>query len=184
MDAKEFPPLSVFYRKINQLKPFTRNARTHTKHQIRQIAESIRVFGFTNPVLIDSTNRVMAGHGRIEAAKLLGMNQVPTICIENLTEEEIRAYVLADNKLAENAGWDKSILAIELQHLLTLDCADFDVTITGFEIAEIDLILEDATGETDEEEFLESDFNGPPVTEPGDLWLLGKHKILCGDSLD
>jgi ParB-like chromosome segregation protein Spo0J len=169
---------------IFELKPFDRNARTHSKRQIRQIAESIRVFGFTNPVLVDSRNRIIAGHGRVEAAKLLGMDEVPTICIENLTEEQIRAYVLADNKLAENAGWDKSILAIEFQHLLTIDCADFDVTIAGFEIAEIDSILEDAAEDAlAGEEFLEPVSSEPAVTEPGDLCLLGKHRILCDDSL-
>jgi ParB-like chromosome segregation protein Spo0J len=128
MKAKEYPSLLILYQKIDQLKPYSRNARTHSKHQIRQIAESIRTFGFTNPVLVDSSNRIVAGHGRVEAAKLLGMNQVPTIRLESLSEDQIRAYVIADNKLAENAGWDSSILAIELQHLLTLDCSVFDVT--------------------------------------------------------
>jgi hypothetical protein len=107
------------YLKIEQLKPYSKNARTHSLRQIRQIAESIRAFGFTNPVLIDSKNSIIAGHSRVEAAKLLGMDQVPTICLENLTEDQIRAYILADNKLAENAAWDKSILAIELQHFHT-----------------------------------------------------------------
>jgi hypothetical protein len=116
------------------------------------------VFGFTNPILIDSKNRVVAGHGRLEAAKLLGWIEIPTICLENLTEEQIRAYVIADNKLAENAGWDRSILAVELQHLLTLDCTDFDVTITGFEISEIDLIQEDAAGPMAEDETYSSRF--------------------------
>ncbi len=177
--------LAVQYKTISELRPYTENARTHSRHQIRQIAESIRVFGFTNPILIDSKNRVVAGHGRLEAAKLLGWIEVPTICLENLTEEQIRAYVIADNKLAENAGWDKSILAIELQHLLTLDCADFDVTITGFEIPEIDLILEDAAGPVaEDEEVLEPVPGEISVTEPGDLWHLRKHTMLCGNSLE
>jgi hypothetical protein len=98
------------------LRPNLRNSRSHTKHQIRQIAESIRVFGFTNPVLVDRKNQVIAGHGRVEAAKLLGMGTVPTIRLEHLTEDQIRAYIIADNRLAENAGWDNSILATELQH--------------------------------------------------------------------
>jgi DNA modification methylase len=185
LNAKDDVSLSISYRKISELKPFDRNARTHSKRQIRQIAESIRVFGFVNPVLIDRNNRIIAGHGRVEAAKLLGMDEVPTICIENLTEEQIRAYVLADNKLAENAGWDRSILAIELQHLLTLDCAEFDVTITGFEIAEIDSIVEEAADDTEAgEKFLDQVSGEPAVTELGDLWLLGKHRIFCGNSLD
>jgi len=173
----------VEYRSPSDLKPYSQNARTHTKHQIRQIADSIRTFGFTNPVLVDCNDRIIAGHGRVEAAKLLGMNQVPTIRLESLNEEQIRAYVIADNKLAENAGWDKSILAIELQHLLTLDCADFDVTVTGFEIPEIDLILQEAAQE-DPDDTIEPVAAGSAVTKLGDLWLLGKHRVLCGNSLE
>ena len=128
------------YRPLGDLKNNPRNARVHTKHQIRQIADSIKAFGFTNPVLLDKKGVVIAGHGRLEAAKLLGMSQVPTIRLEDLSPDQIRAYAIADNRLAEKAGWDKSILAIELQHLLTTE-GDFDVTITGFEIPEIDLLL-------------------------------------------
>ena len=183
MKAKKFSPLLILYQKISQLKPFKRNARTHTKRQIRQIAESIRVFGFVNPILVDRDNRIIAGHGRVEAAKLLGMDEVPTIRLEDLSEEQIQAYVIADNRLGELAGWDREILAIELQHLLTLDCADFDVEITGFEIAEIDAILEEAKGPIEEDEFFEPVSGATPISEPGDLWLLGKHRILCGNSL-
>jgi hypothetical protein len=176
--------LSIAYTPIERLHPYDKNARTHTKHQLRQIAESIRVFGFTNPILIDKENTIIAGHGRVEAAKTLGMSQVPTIRLENLNEDQIRAYIIADNKLAENAGWDTSILAIELQHLLTLDCADFDVTITGFEVPEIDIILEDAQESSAALEAIpEPDLNQPAVSQPGDLWLLDKHRILCGNSL-
>jgi hypothetical protein len=176
--------LSVEYVALSSLKPYSRNARTHSKHQVRQIAESIRVFGFTNPVLLDCNNRIIAGHGRVEAAKLLGMEQVPTIRLEGLSDEQIRAYIIADNKLAENAGWDRSILAIELQHLITLDSADFDVTITGFEIAEIDVILEEARGTTAMEDAIpEPLLDQAPVTESGDLWQLGRHRIICGNSL-
>jgi DNA modification methylase len=184
MKTKEYPSLSISDQKIDQLKPFTQNARTHSKHQIRQIAESIRVFGFTNPVLVDSNNRIIAGHGRVEAAKLLGMDQVPTIRLEGLSEDQIRAYIIADNKLAENAGWDKEILAIELQYLMTLDCVDFDLTITGFEVPEIDVILEEANAATQMEDPVpEPVLDHAAVTEPGDLWLLGKHRVLCGNSL-
>ncbi|HXC43341.1 MAG TPA: ParB/Srx family N-terminal domain-containing protein [Candidatus Dormibacteraeota bacterium] len=115
----------------------------HSKHQIRQIADSLKAFGFTSPVLIDDKSTIIAGHGRVEAAKLLGIALVPTIRLENLSPNQIRAYVIADNRLAENAGWDKLILAIELQHLLTIE-NDLEVTITGFEIPEIDLILQEA----------------------------------------
>lgn len=183
MKAKQSSPLLIVYQKIDQLKPFASNARTHSNRQIRQIAESIRVFGFTNPVLVHRDNRIVAGHGRVKAAKQLGMDEVPTIRLEDLSDEQIRAYVIADNKLAENAGWDRAILAVELQHLLTLDCADFDVTITGFEIAEIDAILEGSSEFGEEDEIVEPVSDGPPISEPGDLWLLGKHRILCGNSL-
>jgi DNA modification methylase len=176
--------VSVVYQPIDQLAPYPHNARTHTKHQIHQIAESIRAFGFTNPVLVDAENQIIAGHGRVEAAKLLGVTEVPTIRLDRLTKEQIRAYVIADNKLAENAGWDKEILAIEFETLLALDCGDFDVTITGFEVAEIDLILEETKAAPSAEEVPpEPDFDHEPVTKPGDLWLLGKHRVICGNSL-
>jgi DNA modification methylase len=175
--------LEVKYRAINELSPYPSNARTHSKHQIRQIADSIRTFGFTNPVLVDHTNQIVAGHGRVEAAKLVGMDSVPTLRLDTLTEEQIRAYVIADNKLAENAGWDKGILAIELQHLMTIDSLDFDVTITGFEIPEIDLILngEDPVEAEDKVEVPAPDQQA--ISRAGDLWLLGQHRIHCGSSL-
>jgi len=173
--------LAVEDTEIQALKPYQRNARTHSRRQIRQIADSIQAFGFTNPVLTSNSNMIVAGHGRVEAAKLLGMASVPTIRLENLSEDQIRAYILADNKLAEKAGWDTSILAIELQHLSSVDIG-FEVTITGFEVPEIDLILQDAA--TDEiEELLEVN-PGPAITKLGDLWRLGEHRILCGNSLD
>jgi DNA modification methylase len=183
MKTKGTIPLQILYQKVDQLKPYARNARRHGRRQIKQIAESIRVFGFVNPVLVDRNNRIIAGHGRVEAAGLLGMTEVPTIRLEDLSEEQIQFYVIADNKLAENAGWDREILAVELQHLLTLDCAEFDLTITGFEIAEIDGIIEEANGTEEEEEFLEPATGETPISEPGDLWLMGKHKLLCSNSL-
>jgi DNA modification methylase len=125
---------------------------------------------------------IVAGHGRIEAAKLLGMSSVPTICLENLTEDQIRTYILADNRLAEKAGWDDSILAIELQHLISVDLG-FDVSITGFEVGEIDLILQEAAGKEEQEEPVEIS-PGPAVTKRGDIWLLGNHRLICGDALE
>jgi DNA modification methylase len=175
--------LAVAYRPVSTLTAHPSNARTHSKHQIRQIAASIKAFGFTNPVLIDRNNTVVAGHGRLQAAELLGMAEVPTIRLEGLTANQVRAYVIADNRLAEKAGWDKAILAIELQHLLIID-SDLDVTVTGFEIPEIDLILSQAAAEPDRDDILEIDQTIQPVTQPGDLWLLGKHRVLCGNSLD
>jgi|HubBroStandDraft_4_1064222.scaffolds.fasta_scaffold253033_2 ParB-like chromosome segregation protein Spo0J len=146
--------LAVVYQEIQQLVPYPRNARTHSKRQIRQIADSIVAFGFTNPVLVNHSAMILAGDGRVEAAKLLGMKKVPTICLESLNADQIRAYIIADNRLAEKAGWDNSILAIELQHLTSIDLG-FDVSLTGFEIGEIDLILQESKAEEDEEEPVE-----------------------------
>jgi DNA modification methylase len=175
--------LEITYQPWSALQPNPQNARTHSKRQIKLIAESIRNFGFTNPVLIEQNSTIVAGHGRVEAAKLLGLTQVPTIRLENLTPDQIRAYVIADNRLAEKAGWDESILAIELQYLMTLDCADFDVTITGFEVPEIDMIIEEAKESSAVESVPEPNLDQPAVTEPGDLWLLGRHRIACGNAL-
>jgi hypothetical protein len=174
--------LVVEYRATDQLSAFESNSRSHSKHQIRQIAASIKAFGFTNPILIDNSSTIIAGHGRVEAAKLLGMEEVPTIRLENLTRDQIRAYVIADNRIAEKAGWDKSILAIELQHLLTID-SNLDVTITGFEIPEIDLVLSQAVAESDPDDKFEIDLTNRAVTEPGNVWRLGKHRILCASGL-
>ena len=141
--------LKVEYRDPKALKPYDRNARTHSKKQIRQIADSIERFGWTNPVLIDGQDQIVAGHGRVAAAKRLGIAAVPTIRLEYMSEVEIRAYVIADNRLAELADWDDEILAIELQALIELD---FDVELTGFETAEIDILIQslDAPGSVDE----------------------------------
>ena len=168
---------------ITSLKPYARNARTHSRKQVKQIAASIERFGFTNPVLISDDGEIIAGHGRVEAAKSLGWKTVPTLALSHLSETERRAYVLADNKLALNAGWDKEILAIELQALSDLN---FDVELTGFSLAEIDLVIDEA-GEADpdgtdapEDEVVFA--TGTPVSRQGDLWLLGRHKLLCGDA--
>ena len=125
---------------------------------------------------------IVAGHGRVQAARLLAIRKVPTICLDTLTEDQVRAYILADNKLAEKAGWDHSILAIELQHLTSIDL-DFDVSVTGFEVGEIDRILQEAADEETDEEPVEISA-GPAVTKPGDIWLLGDHRLTCGDALD
>ena len=125
------------------LRPYSRNARIHSKKQIRQIADSIQNFGFTNPVLISDDDEIIAGHGRVEAARLLGMHSVPTLRLSHLDAAQRRAYVIADNKLALNAGWDREVLAIELQALIDID---FDVEITGFSLAEVDLLLRRAEG--------------------------------------
>ena len=182
--SKSLSQLTVTYAEIQNLVPYARNARTHSRRQIRQIADSIRTFGFTNPVLVNRSRMIIAGHGRVAAAKLLGITQVPTICLDNLSEDEIRAYILADNKLAEKAGWDHSILAIELQHLTSVDL-EFDVSITGFEVGEVDLILQEAVAAEGQEEKEPVEIrSGPAVTQRGDVWLLGNHRLICGDALD
>jgi hypothetical protein len=174
--------LLIVYLLVSDLKINPRNARTHSKHQIRQIAASIKEFGFTNPILIDQDYTIIAGHGRVAAAMQLGMSLVPTIQLENLSPDQIRAYVLADNRLAEKAGWDKSVLAIELQHLLTIE-SDFDISSTGFEVPEIDLILSCKTGKPDPDDNFEIIETDNATSQLGDLWSLGKHRVLCSDSL-
>ena len=173
----------VIERSIGTLKPYARNARTHSKKQIKQIASSIERFGFVNPVLISDDGEIIAGHGRVEAAKQLGLRSVPTLALSHLSEAEKRAYVLADNKLALNAGWDREILAIELQGLVDLE---FDMGLTGFSLAEIDLVLDEA-GEADPDAVDAAEdavpaAAGPAVTERGDVWVLGRHKLICGDA--
>ena len=170
-------------RAIASLRPYERNARTHSKKQIKQIAASIERFGFTNPVLVSDDGEIIAGHGRVEAARKLGWTHVPTLALSHLSEAERRAYVLADNKLALNAGWDREILAIELQGLVDLE---FDVELTGFSLAEIDLVLDEADEADpqgrDAAEDAVPQMTGDPVTRKGDLWTLGRHRLVCGDA--
>lgn len=175
--------IAIEYRPVAELTTYRNNARTHSKKQIRQIADSINRFGFTNPILTADDGSVIAGHGRLEAAKLLGLPEVPTVRLSHLSEADRRAYVLADNKLALNAGWDRDILAIELQALVDLD---FDVELTGFSLAEVDFILDDALESSleacDEPEDEVPVITGDPVSRQGDMWELGRHRLLCGDA--
>ena len=178
------PQLTVQQRAINSLRPWARNARTHSKKQIRQIADSIDTFGFTNPVLIDGRGTILAGHGRVRAAALLGLHEVPCVELDHMSEDQKRAYVLADNKLAEQAQWDKELLALELGELGELD---FPVDVIGFEPAEIELILSDhgldRGGDVDaEDEVGAPATEAQPLTRLGDLWTLGPHRLLCGDA--
>jgi DNA modification methylase len=175
--------LRIEERPVELLKAFPRNARVHSKKQIHQIAPSIREFGFTNPILIDQADVIIAGHGRVEAARSLGLQVVPTIRIEHLSEAQKRAYVIADNKLALNAGWDREILAIEFQHLSGLDL-EFDIEITGFETAEIDLLTEPGKRPSDDPADWQPEVGTQAVARSGDLWQLGDHKLLCGDARD
>tara|TARA_R110002072_G_scaffold17119_1_gene65579 strand:+ start:1970 stop:3301 length:1332 start_codon:yes stop_codon:yes gene_type:complete len=170
---------------IRTLRPYPRNARRHSKKQLRQIADSIERFGFTNPVLVGDDGEIVAGHGRVEAARLLGMETVPTIALSHLNATERRAYVLADNKLALNAGWDEEILALELQDLIDLD---FDLTVTGFSVGEIDLVLDTANESAPDRRDAADDWmpemEEAVVSRPGDLWQLGRHRLICADARD
>jgi ParB-like chromosome segregation protein Spo0J len=165
--------MKIEYTRVRDLRPYPNNARTHSKKQIRQIANSIKTFGFCNPVLVDDEKQIIAGHGRVEAAKLLGIDAVPSCRLSHLSETDKRAYILADNKLAEKAGWDKELLAIELQGLIDLE---FEIELTGFEMPEIDLILEEAQEGKEAPSGPEDDVprspSGPVVSQAGDLWVL------------
>ncbi len=173
--------MKIEYTSVRELRPHPNNARTHSKKQIRQIANSIAQFGFCNPVLVDDAKQIIAGHGRVEAAKLLGIDAVPTVRLSHLSEAEKRAYVLTDNKLAEKAGWDRELLAIELQGLIELDV---DIELTGFEMAEVDLILEEAREASGDssgpEDAAPEPSPGPAVSQTSDLWLLGSHRLCAG----
>jgi DNA modification methylase len=176
--------LSIVYQALADLKPRTANPRTHSKQQITQIANAIRRFGFTNPVLVDDANGIVAGHGRVEAAKIVGLDQVPTVRLSAMSEAEIRAYVIADNRLAENAGWDRALLGLELQYLSELEI-DFDVTVTGFDLPEIDILIGDlslAVNENDSADAVVEVAAGPAISRPGDIWQIGSHRLICGDS--
>jgi len=177
--------LTLTYLPISDLRPAPRNPRTHSDDQIRQLADSISKFGFPNPIIVDADDSVVAGHGRLEAAKSLGLSEVPTICVDYLTPAQLRAYAIADNKLAENAGWDRELLALELEYITELDI-DFDLTLTGFEIPDIDVLL---TGKSPVEDDPADSFVPPEpdqlaTTRLDDVWQLGSHRILCGDATD
>lgn len=163
---------------IEKLKPYKNNARTHSDEQIEKIAKSMKEFGFINPVLVDGNLNVIAGHGRILGAKKLGMKEVPCLFIEDLTEEQKRAYIIADNRLAEDAGWDKELLKIELEDLKNMN---FDITLTGFELEDFDFSMEET--EVIEDEFDET-VPEEPTSKKGEIYKLGKHFLMCGDSTD
>ena len=171
--------LKVEYKNIKDLIPYCNNSRTHSDEQVLQIASSIKEFGFTNPVLIDDQGGIIAGHGRIMAAQKLKMDEVPTITLSDLSEAQKKAYIIADNKLALNSGWDDELLKIELEQLKELD---FDLGLIGFSDDELALLMggETTEGLVDEDQVPE--LVDDPVTVLGDVWLLGNHRLMCGDS--
>jgi DNA modification methylase len=185
LDGKTIPPgRQLAFIAPTSLVPNPRNPRKHSRRQIRAIAKSIEKYDFTQPILIDANRQIIAGHGRFEAAKFLGLASVPCICLDGLTETEIKAYLIADNQLASRSSWDDPKLAILLKELSDPDL-DFDIESTGFEIPEVDFRIQslDTSDATD----IADEFDtpaGPAVSIAGDLWLLGSHRLYCGNALD
>ena len=173
-------PLAITYRPVDSLAPSPRNARTHPRRQVDQIVASITEFGFTNPILIDAERTVIAGHGRLLAAKAMALPDVPTITLEGLSDAQKRALRIADNKIALGAGWDVDLLKHELGELSTLD-VDFDLSVTGFSAGEIDVVMKAAPDPDDE---VIPPVPETPRTRPGDIWVLGDHRVGCGDGRD
>ena len=171
--------LQIEYRQVKDLLPYARNSRTHSDSQVAQIAASVREFGWTNPVLVDGENGIIAGHGRVLAARKLGMEEVPCIELAGLSDTQRRAYIIADNKLALNGGWDDELLAIEFAELAD---AGFDNLLTGFTQDEIDALTPEQIPEGLTDEDAVPEVQAVPITKPGDVWLLGKHRVMCGDS--
>lgn len=174
--------LTVVRRSLGDLKPYPRNARRHSRKQLRKIAESLERFGWTNPILVDETGMVLAGHGRLEAARMLGWDMVETICLAGFSEQEKRAYILADNRIAEEAGWDRELLAIEFSTLIE---DGFEVEATGFDTIEVDRVLSfDVASEPDEERVDLPDESELAVSRLGDIWRVGDQTVTCGNARD
>ena len=164
---------------IDKLVPYARNARTHSKEQVLQIRASIREFGFLNPIIIDKDHNIIAGHGRVLAAKAEGISELPCVFVEHLTEAQKRAYILADNQLAHNAGWDAEMLSVEIAELKGVD---FDLSLLGFDPAELSRLMTSAEDVIDDDFDVDGELQKPAMTKVGDLWILGKHRLICGDS--
>lgn len=164
---------------INKLIPYVNNARTHNAQQINKLRSSLREFGFINPVIIDRDFNVIAGHGRIMAAKEEGINEVPCVFVDYLTEAQKKAYILADNRMAMDAGWDEELLKVEIE---ALQAEDFDLSLTGFDESELAGFFDTSDDAKDDDFDVDAELEKPPVTKSGDLWLLGNHRLLCGDS--
>ncbi|WP_051949293.1 ParB/Srx family N-terminal domain-containing protein [Methylosinus sp. PW1] len=175
MSDKSDIRLQVVYRPIDELIPYSRNSRTHSPAQLRKLAEAIKRYGFTNPVLLDGKNGILAGHGRTAAAKEAGLNKVPTIDLGHLSNEEQRAYIIADNKLSDESSWNDDMLALELSELKSLD---FDLSLTGFDDQEIKSLLEPEPPKAEEPK----PTPGAPVSQPGDVWVMGSHRLEVGES--
>ncbi len=181
MPSIKWPADRVERRSIDDLIPYARNARTHSEAQIAQIAASMCEWGWTNPVLIDSGGQILAGHGRILAARTLGFKECPVMIADGWTQAQKRAYILADNRIAENAGWDDAMLRVELE---ALQDDDFDLSITGFDLDDLADLQgdEDGDGSGSDQDDAVPEVSETAISQPGDVWLLGKHRLLCGDS--
>lgn len=164
---------------VEKLTPYDKNARTHSEKQIEQIAASIEEFGFTNPILATGNGRIVAGHGRLEAAKKLGFRDVPVVVVDHLTQDQIKAYTLADNKLALNAGWDNDLLSVELSELAA---TGYDISLIGFDEGELAELLGNAESELEGDPDEVPELEEVAITQPGDLWLMGEHRLFCGDA--
>lgn len=164
---------------MGELLPYARNARTHSDTQVSQLAASIKEFGFNNPVAIDADGMILCGHGRVMAAQKLGMTEIPTVCLSHLSDTQKKAYILADNKLALNAGWDNDMLKVELEDL---KFSNFDLDLVGFSTEELDEIM----NQEEEPEVEDDDYTVAVPQEPkaklGEIYILGKHRLMCGDS--
>ena len=173
--------MQYYLADVSELIPYVRNARTHSEAQVSQIAASIREFGFLSPILVAEDNTILAGHGRLAAALKLGLKKVPCVKENHLTETQKRAYIIADNKLSLNAGWDNELLAVELSEI---EGADFNLDLLGFDEAELSSIF-DADKDVNEDDFdVEKELEEPCFSKTGDMWTLGRHRIICGDSTD
>lgn len=171
--------MQYYLADVSELIPYVRNARTHSEAQVAQIAASIREFGFLSPILVAEDNTILAGHGRLAAALKLGLKKVPCVKENHLTETQKRAYIIADNKLSLNAGWDSELLAVELSEL---EGADFNLDLLGFDEAELSSIFDADKDVSDDDFDVEKELEEPCFSKTGDIWMLGKHRIICGDA--
>ncbi|ETA80594.1 site-specific DNA-methyltransferase [Youngiibacter fragilis] len=164
---------------IQELIPYVNNARTHSPAQITKLRSSLREFGFVNPIIVDRDFSVIAGHGRLIAAKEEGFTEVPCVFVDHLTEAQKKAYIIADNRYAEDAGWDEELLRLEIESLQGME---FDVGLLGFEPAELNKLMTDEDGIEEDDFDVDAELQKPAITKPGDIWLLGRHRLVCGDS--
>ncbi len=173
--------LIITHASVHQLKADPNNPRKHSDRQLKALTKSIKAFGFNIPIAVNASNQVIAGHARLEAAKRMGLSEVPVIRLDHLSDEQARAFLIADNRLSEMSEWNDELLAIQLKELSVLNL-DFDLEATGFTMGEIDLHIEGLNNKEEEDDSPAMPPPGPPVTQPGDLWLLGSHRLLCGNA--